>query len=86
MPQDLETMLKQVPDEQRKVLERMMGLGLVQSFGTSDKGWAVIYTKKGRDFLDTVKAVAESDDEHRIARIVALEMLANSHGAFGGFA
>jgi hypothetical protein len=89
MPGNFEEMIRQIPDEQRQLLERMMELGLVKSFGTNKRTgqWAVIYTKTGRGFLDLVrKVVASRDSSRRLSRLAALDMLADGEGTFCGFA
>ena len=86
MPKDFTEMFKQIPEEQRRLLERMMETGLVSSFGHNDKGWAVIYTPRGKRLLGILKSISAEEPNQRLARIIALDMLAHTEGAFGGFA
>lgn len=71
-----------MPDEQGKLLERIMQLGVADGFGRNEETgrWAIVYTKKRREFLDMVRSVAEGDDEHRLVRLAALDALTVSQG------
>jgi hypothetical protein len=66
--------LVHVPDEQRRLLERMMELGLVTRIVMDDKsGRGVVdYTPKGRDFIELVEAVCSTKPSRRQARLMAL--------------
>jgi hypothetical protein len=76
-----------VPEEQRRLLEKMMELKLVTSFAWSDKTGQhrVVYTPKGRDFLKLIDAVSAPEPDRRQARLLALDALAVGGFAFGGF-
>ena len=84
----LREMLDQVPEEQRKVLEKMMALGLVKEFGASDATGVsgVLYTRAGRDFLNLIKAVTAVELSTRTASAIALHELAEGTIVFPGFA
>jgi hypothetical protein len=88
MPDDFSHVIEQVPEEQRRVLERMMGLGLVVKFGWNDstKLWFIRYTPSGKKFLRLVHAVVSPDTSHREASLIALDLLADDKGGISGFA
>ena len=88
MPKDFSQVLQQVPEEQRRVLERMAKLGLATGFAWSDETgqWAIDWTPSGRHFLALVRAVTSENRDYREASLLALDMLAAGKAVIGGFA
>ena len=87
MPNTFDEVFHQVPDEQRRLLESMVELKLVESFGWKepDGRWVVAFTRQGRDFINLVHAVSATNPSQRWARILALDMLADNQVVIGGY-
>jgi len=74
----LDRALDLVPNEQRRLLVRMMELGLVNTISSNDKtGRGVVYyTPKGLKFIKLVEAIVFSTEPSlRQARLIALTAL-----------
>lgn len=86
MKKNFSQVIQQIPEEQKRVLERMMRLKLVNQFGSVDTTGAsiVIYTPEGKAFLDTIVAVVSQESEFREASLIALDLLARGKPGFGG--
>lgn len=84
---DFEKVLGDVPDEQRRLLEEMLGLGLVSQFMWNDASgqWRIDYTAEGREFLRLVKAASATEPRLRLARLIALYGIAEGGICLGGF-
>ncbi|MCC6356925.1 MAG: hypothetical protein IT577_23815 [Verrucomicrobiae bacterium] len=86
MASDFDRAVEQVPEEQRRLLEKMAEIGLVRSFRWQDGGGAAVrLTPSGGKFLALVKAIAAPEPCRRLARLLALDALAEEQIALGGF-
>jgi hypothetical protein len=88
MPKDsLNEVIKDVPEEQQRLLERMIKLKLVRRFGWNEttRVGVVVFTAKGKQFLNLVRRVSAADPSRNVARLLALDILADGKLVFGGF-
>lgn len=83
----LKEVSKNVPEEQQRLLERMIELKLVKRFGWNEttRVGAVVFTAQGKQFLNLVRRVSAYDPSRNVARLLALDMLADGKLVFGSF-
>jgi hypothetical protein len=72
--------VEHTPEEHKRLLEKMMELGLIISFASNDTTGKTLttYTPKGLEFIRLVKAVSAPEPSLRLARLFALEALAEN--------
>jgi hypothetical protein len=87
-PSAFNKILEDVPDEQRRLLEQMLMLGLVAQFVWNDTtgAWAIQYTPEGQEFVRLIKAVSAPEPHLRLARLLALDGISDGGICLGGFA
>lgn len=80
--------LKQVPGTQKSVLDRMVGLRLVESFGWNQGAHKchVKFTERGADFVALFQTVVGPDPGERRASLIALDLVARGEIVAGGYA